>query len=233
MKKSPPFQFKQFSIAHDKCAMKVNTDGILLGALAEVENVKRILDLGTGSGLVALMLAQRSSLDCQITALEIEPNAYQQAVENGKNSAWADRLHFVQGDVMQTAFKEKFDLIVSNPPYFQDSLATRNKQRDLARTALQSHLEWLNQAQKWLADEGKITMILPFEAGEKLIAQTELYCVKRWEISTKQNQPPKRMVVSFSRHFANLQQKQLSIYTLENSYTEEFKVLTQAFYLKM
>lgn len=233
MKKSPPFQFKQFSIAHDKCAMKVNTDGILLGALAEVENVKRILDLGTGSGLVALMLAQRSSLDCQITALEIEPNAYQQAVENGKNSAWADRLHFVQGDVMQTAFKEKFDLIVSNPPYFQDSLATRNKQRDLARTALQSHLEWLNQAQKWLADEGKITMILPFEAGEKLIAQTELYCVKRWEISTKQNQPPKRMVVSFSRQFANLQQKQLSIYTLENSYTEEFKVLTQAFYLKM
>ncbi len=233
MKKSPPFQFKQFSIAHDKCAMKVNTDGILLGALAEVENVKRILDLGTGSGLVALMLAQRSSLDCQITALEIEPNAYQQAVENGKNSAWADRLHFVQGDVMQAAFKEKFDLIVSNPPYFQDSLATRNKQRDLARTALQSHLEWLNQAQKWLADDGKITMILPFEAGEKLIAQTELYCVKRWEISTKQNQPPKRMVVSFSRQFANLQQKQLSIYTLENSYTEEFKVLTQAFYLKM
>ena len=233
MKKSAPFQFKQFSIAHDKCAMKVNTDGILLGAIADISNVQRILDMGTGSGLVALMLAQRTEDRCQITALELEENAYQQAVENVKNSAWSARINVVHGDVMNAVFSEKFDLIVSNPPYFSQSLATRNPQRDLARTVVQSHLDWLNQAKEWLNETGKITFILPVDAGEKLIQETAIHCISRWLISPKVNSLPKRMIVTFSPTFAPCQEEHLTIYQQDQQYSEAFKHFTREFYLNM
>ena len=233
MKKSAPFQFKQFSVAHDKCAMKVNTDGILLGAIADISNVQRILDMGTGSGLVALMLAQRTEDRCQITALELEENAYQQAVENVKNSAWSARINVVHGDVMNAVFSEKFDLIVSNPPYFSQSLATRNPQRDLARTVVKSHLDWLNQAKEWLNETGKITFILPVDAGEKLIQETALHCVSRWLISPKVNSLPKRMIVAFSPTFAPCQEEHLTIYQQDQQYSEAFKHFTREFYLNM
>ena len=166
MKKSG-FQFKQFFLAHDKCAMKVNTDGILLGAMAEVKNAKRILDLGTGTGLIAIMLAQRTAEDCQITALELEPNAYQQAVENAQCSAWANRITIQQGDIFEVNFPQKFDLIVSNLPYFRDSLASRTAERDIARSLQKSHYDWLMQAKKWLAETGKISLILPTQEANK------------------------------------------------------------------
>ena len=103
MKKSG-FQFKKFFIAHDRCAMKVNTDGILLGAMAEIKNAKQILDLGTGTGLIAIMLAQRTEENCDITALELEPNAYQQAVENAQHSTWKRRISIQQGDIFESDF---------------------------------------------------------------------------------------------------------------------------------
>ena len=107
MSKPSGFQFKQFFIAHDKCAMKVNTDGILLGAIADVEGVNAALDIGTGTGLVALMLAQRTSSNCQIHALEIEPNAYQQAKENIQRSPWANRIALRQCDVLEADYTQQ------------------------------------------------------------------------------------------------------------------------------
>lgn len=215
--------------------MKVNTDGILLGAIAHIKNVQQILDLGTGSGLVAVMLAQRTSSNCQITALELEPNAYQQAVKNAENSAWAERIEVVQGDVMQHRFEHKFDLIVSNPPYFFDSLACRNEERDLARNfTAQTHFDWLKQAKKWLAENGRMTMILPTEAAEKLISQslnTGLYCIEQWLVFTKVGKEPKRSIVSFCLQSKVYEQKELVIYDLNSQYTSEFKQLTQDFYL--
>lgn len=232
---SSGFQFKQFFIQHDQCAMKVNTDGILLGAIAHIKNVQQILELGTGSGLVAVMLAQRTSSNCQITALELEPNAYQQAVKNAENSAWAERIEVVQGDVMQHRFEHKFDLIVSNPPYFFDSLACRNEERDLARNfTAQTHFDWLKQAKKWLAENGRMTMILPTEAAEKLISQSlniGLYCIEQWLVFTKVGKEPKRSIVSFSLQDDMCEQNELVIYDLNNHYTSEFKLLTQDFYL--
>ncbi|QLB17013.1 tRNA (adenosine(37)-N6)-methyltransferase TrmM [Mannheimia varigena] len=232
---SSGFQFKQFFIQHDQCAMKVNTDGILLGAIAHIKNVQQILDLGTGSGLVAVMLAQRTSSNCQITALDLEPNAYQQAVKNAENSAWAERIEVVQGDVMQHRFEHKFDLIVSNPPYFFDSLACRNEERDLARNfTAQTHFDWLKQAKKWLAENGRMTMILPTEAAEKLISQSPnigLYCIEQWLVFTKVGKEPKRSIVSFSLQDNMCEQNELVIYDLNNQYTSEFKLLTQDFYL--
>lgn len=231
------FQFKQFFIQHDKCAMKVNTDGILLGAVAHIQNCRQILDLGTGSGLVAMMLAQRTDEDCHIYGLELEPNAYLQAVENAKNSAWAERITLIQGDVMQQTLEPKFDLIVSNPPYFSDSLASRNEQRDLARAVQQhTHFDWLKQAKNWLAENGRITLILPTDAAEKLISQSSeigLHCIEQWRILTKSGKTAKRMIVSFSLQEKVCEEKALVIYDVNNQYSTEFKALTQAFYLNM
>ena len=236
MSKPSGFQFKQFFIAHDKCAMKVNTDGILLGAIADVEGVNTVLDLGTGTGLVALMLAQRTSSNCQIYALEIEPNAYQQAKENIQRSSWAERIHLFQGDVLAANFAQKFDLIVANPPYFIDSLRSPNNARDLARSAVQTHFAWLMQAQKWLNEEGKITFILPNDAAEKLLEQSQasgLFCQEICKIITKRGQAPKRWIITFTKHSQTRFESDLTVYDENNRYTDEFIQLTQAFYLKM
>lgn len=225
------FQFKQFFVAHDRCAMKVNTDGVLLGAIADPTGATRILDLGTGSGLVALMLAQRS--EAQVMAVELEPNAYQQAVQNCQKSAFSNRLQVLNADVMQLDLAEKYDLIVFNPPYFEQSLSARNAERDLAR-GHQSHLSWLSVAEKHLAENGKISIILPFEAAEKLINQSHtlgLHCIAQWHISTKIGHPPKRMITTFTRHIEPNKIHQLAIYDQNQRYTAEFKQLTQDFYL--
>ncbi|OOH86518.1 tRNA (adenosine(37)-N6)-methyltransferase TrmM [Pasteurellaceae bacterium 15-036681] len=234
------FQFKQFFIAHDQCAMKVNTDGILLGAIANLANVQHILDLGTGSGLIAIMLAQRTSCtpQTQITALELEQDAYFQALSNTQQSPWSERINVVQGDIMQVDFPNKFDLIVSNPPYFEHSLASRNEQRDLARAVVVSHLDWLQQAKKWLSEKGKITFILPKDSADRLIQQVEaqnigLYCVEYWAICTKQGKVAKRSIVSFSAYNQPRKEKELVIYGQDNQYSEEFRELTKEFYLNM
>ena len=230
------FQFKQFFIAHDQCAMKVNTDGILLGSIADVHQARQILDIGTGTGLIAIMLAQRSDPSCQITALEIEPNAYQQAVENAQNSAWTDRIAIIKSDLFSADFKRKFDLIVSNPPYFSDSLASRTAERDLARSITQSHLAWLNQAKKWLAEQGKISFILPTQEAEKLLEQSQtngLFCTEIYRVITKTGQAPKRLILTFGFNSQVRQEKTLVVYNEQNQYTPDFMALTKDFYLKM
>ena len=130
---NPYFQFKQFTVWHDQCAMKVGTDGVLLGAWASVERARRILDIGTGTGLVALMLAQRSLLDAKIVALEIDEAAAGQARENVARSPWQERIEVVQADFKKYRSSDKFDVIVSNPPYFVDSLECPDRQRAAAR----------------------------------------------------------------------------------------------------
>lgn len=243
-KQSAGFQFKQFFIAHDHCAMKVNTDGILLGAIADVSHAQRILDLGTGSGLIAIMLAQRTACNTKIIGVELEEKAFTQAQQNAKNSPWTERISILQADISQLNFTQPFDLIVSNPPYFEHSLASRNTQRDLARTATQSHLTWLANAKQWLTVTGKICFILPLESAEKLVKQAkslELNCIEKWFIHTKAGKAPKRAIVTFSPVAPIVQQtvptddhtvqKSLEIYQANNEYSVEFKTLTQDFYL--
>lgn len=227
------FQFKQFFIAHDKCAMKVNTDGILLGAIANPQNATQILDLGTGTGLVAIMLAQRSQ--AQISAIEIEQDAFKQAVENAQNSAWSDRINVIHCDVLTFSSQTQFDLIVSNPPYFTYSLPSRNIQRDIARTAQNTtHFQWLSIASLHITDTGKITFILPFESAQQLIQQSlllSLYCIEQWQIRTTPNKIAKRAIVTFSKQPAQCKKFELTIYDEKNQYTADFKHLTQSFYL--
>lgn len=161
--------------------MKVGTDGILLGAWADVSDCQRILDMGTGTGLIALMLAQRSHEHCQIEAVELDLLAAQQVQENFQASPWHNRLHLTYQDVQTYCQKtaHQYDLIVANPPYFTQGVECKNDERALARYVQQSHLDWLNWAASCLSEKGKISFVLPYEAGKTLINSTALYCIKQ------------------------------------------------------
>lgn len=228
------FTFKQFHIAHHRCAMKVGTDGILLGAWADVSQAKRILDLGTGTGLIALMLAQRSTKESEIHAVELDQAAYLQAQANIHASPWAQRVHVYQQNAAEFCSNtvNKFDLIVANPPYFPQGVDCATPQRDLARyTATHRHVDWLNWASHCLSEQGKISMVLPFDAGETLLKQTALYCVARCNVITKKGKAPQRLLLTFSLQAQPLQQSQLIIYDESNRYHPDFIGLTKDFYL--
>ena len=166
---NPFFQFKQFTIRHDKCAMKVGTDGVLLGAWAGTESCSRILDVGTGTGLIALMLAQRSK--AVVDAIDIDADACLQAQENAESSLFAGRINVFHSDLVDfaQASTHLYDLIVSNPPYFVDSLKCPNLQRNTARHTDTLTLEDLLQySRKLLAPQGRIALILPYDQKDRL-----------------------------------------------------------------
>lgn len=233
------FRFKQFQIAQQDCAMKVGTDGILLGAWAEISGATRLLDLGTGTGLIALMLAQRCQqqqiADFYIQGIEIDEAAYFQAKHNILSSPWSDKIKIYHQDIAEfnQTNRLKFDVVVANPPYFKPSLPCGSMQRELARYTLgNTHADWLDIAENCLSEQGVIHFILPFEEGEILQKQTALYCIKRCEVITKQGKAPQRLLLSFSQNFKALQQSQILIYDEKNQYSQEFIQLTKEFYLK-
>ena len=161
------FQFKQFNIQQDKCAMKVGTDGVLLGAWTPIDNQPfSILDIGAGTGLIALMLAQRTNAEL-IDALEVEDNAYEQAVENFENSPWGDRLFCYHAgldeftDEMQD--EEKYDLIVSNPPFYSEDYTSGNTERDKARFSFAMPFEELAESASLLLNReyGVFAVVIP------------------------------------------------------------------------
>ena len=228
------FTFKQFHINQDSCAMKVGTDGILLGAWADVKHCKNILDMGSGTGLLALMLAQRTKENCQIRAVELDPIAAKQAQENINNSVWKNRIQLTQTDIqhfLQTT-EQTFNLIVANPPYFEQGIACKNEERELARYTKQSHLNWLEWAATRLSENGRISFVLPYDAGKTLIKSTALFCIKQTNVITKVGKTPQRMLLTFAKQPEILTQDQLVIYDEDNQYTETFIELTKDFYLK-
>lgn len=228
------FTFKQFHINQQHCAMKVGTDGILLGAWADVSNCQCILDMGSGTGLLTLMLAQRSQPNCHIVAVELDTLAAQQANANIQDSPWKDRISVVQDDVQHflQQTNQTFDLIVANPPYFEQGVECKNEERELARYTQQSHLDWLTWAAARLSEKGRISFVLPYDAAKTLEKQTALFCIKQTEIITKIGKAPQRMLITFSKKPQTLEKDQLVIYDEKNRYTEEFVALTKDFYLK-
>lgn len=165
---NPYFQFKQFTVRHDKCAMKVGTDGVLLGAWAPVQNAKYILDVGAGSGLISLQLAQRNPW-ASITSIEIDPAAAAQAKENIQSSPWSDRMEVICSDFRDYHAENKFDLIVSNPPYFVDALKCPDNQRCMARHTSELNYELLfGHSTHLLSEQGIISVIIPSEVEKQL-----------------------------------------------------------------
>jgi len=234
------FSFKQFSVQQDRCAMKVGTDGVLLGAWCPIDNNPfSILDIGTGTGIIALMLAQRSHAE-QIDALEIDEDAYEQAVENFENSSWSDRLFcFHAGlDEFVDEPEDEYDLIVSNPPFYSEDYKTDNSQRVLARFQDAMPFEELVQAAGLLLSEnGIFSVIIPYKEEERFIdlcAEAELFPVKITRVKGSHNTPIVRSLVAFKRYeLAVLTADELVIETSRHVYTDEYINLTKDFYLKM
>ena len=234
------FSFKQFSIQQDKTAMKVGTDGVLLGAWALTNhNPNSILDIGAGTGLIALMLAQRTSAQ-QIDALEIDEDAYEQATDNFENSPWSDRLFCYHAglDEFIEEPEDEYDLIVCNPPFYSEDYKTDNEQRDLARFSDAMPFEQLIEAADLLLSEnGIFSLIIPFKEEEKFIAlahEFELYPIKITRVKGTPTSETKRSLLAFSRNKQNDSLiDELIIETARHIYTEEYIALTKDFYLKM
>ncbi|WP_455585093.1 tRNA1(Val) (adenine(37)-N6)-methyltransferase [Bacteroides sp.] len=232
---NPYFQFKQFTVWHDKCAMKVGTDGVLLGAWPRVEHAQRILDVGTGTGLVALMLAQRSK--AFIVALEIDSAAAGQATENIARSPWQDRIEVVQADFKHYTSTTQFDAIVSNPPYFEDSLKCPDHQRNTARHANElSYEELLKGVARLLSADGEFTIVIPTDVSVKIkeiAAGYSLHPYKQLNVITKPGLNPKRTLITFTFQSHKYQEEDLVIELARHEYSKEYIELTKEYYLKM
>ena len=228
------FRFKQFAVEQDDVAMKVGTDGVLLGAWANCNNAKRILDIGTGTGLIALMLAQRNA-EAEIHAVEIDETAAKRARANFDMSPWAERLTVKNCAVQEYAPSEKFDLIISNPPYFVDSLQCPDAKRTTARHTQDLTFEELDKAVcRLLTNGGRFALILPTTEFEKYQSITKLHLVRRCDVYPKYGAAVKRVMAEFAK-------LEVATPTLENitiergdrgDYTDEYRTLTKDFYLK-
>jgi tRNA1Val (adenine37-N6)-methyltransferase len=234
------FQFKQFAVNQDLCAMKIGTDGVLLGAWVPIDTrPNSILDIGTGTGIIALMLAQRCDAQ-QIDALEIDENAYEQAVDNFESSPWSDRLFcFHAGlDEFVEEPEDEYDLIVSNPPFYVEDYRSDNAQRDLARFQEAMPFEDLVEAAALLLSEnGVFAVIIPFKEEEKfleLAKEYELFPIKITRVKGTHETQIVRSLLAFRRYeMAVLTADELVIEINRHEYTYDYIALTKDFYLKM
>lgn len=232
---NPYFSFKQFTVYHDRCAMKVGTDGVLLGAWTDVSSARHILDIGTGTGLISLMLAQRCN--ASVLAMDIDKDAVGQAATNVAASPWKDRIEVKCQDVCTYIPDTLFDTIVSNPPYFIDSLKGPDAQRNTARhtDTLQAE-DLIRKAGECLHPDGQFSIILPYEQSADFIslaASSGLYVSRHTAVITRPGLPPKRSLLEFRKHSSECISDELVIELERHVYSDEYIRLTRDFYLKM
>ena len=231
------FRFKQFTVCDERSAMKIGTDGVLLGAWTDIEDDSRILDVGTGTGLIALMLAQRNA-SAEIVGVDISREAIEEARDNFLNSPWTTRLSATEDDVCSFESADKFDHVVSNPPYFVDSLHSPDKLRTMARhTSSLKFEDLVASAVRLLKPEGRLSVILPTECAMqfRFAAFGRLWLRRQTDVVTKAGDTPRRTLMEFC-----LTDKPLmpSVATLimrhrDSSYTEEYRQLTEDFYISL
>lgn len=217
--------------------MKVGIDGVLLGAWTSVEGCKNILDVGTGTGLIALMLAQRT--EALITGIDIEKDAVDQAIENVKNSLWEKQINIQEQSFQDYAntSNERFDVIVSNPPYFVNSLKAPTESRSTARhTDSLSHRELIENAMKILSPNGRICLILPLNEGIECIRIAKslgLLCSKRVNVYPKRNGEIKRLLLEFKTAQTETEVTHLVIEEGRHQYSAEFTKFAKDYYQKL
>ena len=234
-----PFKFKQFAIHQDRCAMKIGTDGVLLGAWTSLQNnPESILDIGAGTGLIALMLAQRSGAET-MDALEIEEEAYEQCVDNFEASPWGDRLFSYHAglDEFLDDIEDQYDLIVSNPPFYSEEVASGNSARDMARQNQSLPFEELIEGvSKLLSPDGIFSTIIPYKEEVQFIDLAEKSGLYPQHITRVKGNPSseiKRSLLLFSFNKKEVLKDELTIEFERHHYTPEYIALTKEFYLKM
>ena len=236
------FHFKQFSIRQDRCAMKVGTDGVLLGAWADISGppgslIFNVLDVGCGTGLIALMIAQRND-KAEIDALDKDKDACEQATENVENSLFKDKIQVIRQSFFDYSSEKKYDLIISNPPFFRNALSCPDKKRNAARHNDSLPLKQLiEHAMPLLSEHGRIALILPTSASAEIdfiIATHRLYERRRTNVITIEGACPKRFLIEMSLRNSPKQDesdKTLLLETVNHKRTAQYQSLTEDFYL--
>lgn len=232
---NPFFRFKKFTVWHDRCAMKVGTDAVLLGAWANLTDAKRVLDIGCGCGIISLMAAQRCK--GEIVGVEIDKEAALQAVDNVKCSPWANRVAIVNEDIVRYSDEQKYDVILSNPPYFVDALKCPDNKRTFAR-----HMEGLDFdvlmscVASLLTEDGEFSLVIPTQAVSSVKAASvsaKLYLSRETEVCTKVGKLPKRSLLAF-RLSSSVERVEISQLIIEDAFghkTEEYQKMVTDFYL--
>lgn len=232
------FRFKQFTVHHDRCAMKVGTDGVLLGTWTDLSGAETVLDIGSGTGLIALICAQRAPWAKEIVGVEYEQNAFEQSCENVADSPWNDRLKIVHQRIQDFAKEHEasFDCIVSNPPFFKAGNQAPVKERGQARHADDlTHDDLLGCASRLLKPNGNFNVILPTLEGWELIEEAKawgLFASKVTEVKGRAHKPVERLLIRLEKTEKPLLKDELVVYAPEG-YTPEFTALAKDFYLKL
>jgi tRNA1Val (adenine37-N6)-methyltransferase len=237
IRKSKIFQFKQFSVDQSGCAMKINTDGVLLGALANAENPQNILDIGTGTGVIALMLAQRFK-NAKVDAVEIDQSAAETAERNFQSSPFADRLIIYPigfADFFDRYLDKKYDLIISNPPFYINSLKSQKANKQLAKHADEAFFERLiSTASAHLTANGLLCLILPMAIAELVISLAEkanLHQQNNISIRSFENDDSHRLIIYFGFEQVAIKEEKFVIYKSVGNYSEEYIKLLQPYFI--
>ena len=228
------FKFKEFSIVQTKSAMKVGTDGVLLGSWVNCLNAKKILDIGAGTGLISLMIAQRNN-ECNITAVEIDKETSEEANININNSKWRDRISIINININNFITSDKFDFIVSNPPYFPANFS-KNKRAIARHTNLLSFQDLIRTTVKLLSSKGIFAVILP-KIAEAIFCKTananKLFLIRICQVKGQKSSDIKRVLLEFSFEKSSLDSDSLVIEESRHIYTNKYIDLCQDFYLNM
>lgn len=232
-----PFHFKRFSVLQKEVAHAVGTDGVLLGAWADLSDAHTILDIGTGTGLIALMLAQRTEADVRLTAIDVHAGSVACARRNFNNSPWKERLWVEKTSAQQfaAACTSSFDLIVSNPPFFSETTVSPVAERRLGRYAGSLTIDdLLNVVARMLTPTGKCCIILPAKEGKhlcELAVPMGLYCSLEVQVRGRAGKPVERLLLQLERNPGRFRREELAIYGEAGQYSPEFAELVEGFYL--
>jgi len=234
-KESGTFRFRQFIVHHDRCAMKVGTDAVLLGAWTSVAGAKTILDVGTGSGILSLMLAQRTPAETRIDAVEIEQPDFLQATENARQSPWAEKINVHHTSIQSYQTEKQYDLIICNPPFFVNSLLPPSPSRKQARhTGSLSNRDLLAAVIRLLSRAGIFSVILPTAEGVQFQFAAEelgLYPSRLLAFFPRKQKPPERCLIEFTFKQRSPFTENLILHEQGNQWSEEYKTLARDFYL--
>lgn len=235
------FRFKQFSVTQAESAMKVGTDAMLLGSLVMADRPDQILDIGSGTGVISLMMAQRFA-EANICGIELDDASANESRENFQNSPWSDRLSIVSSDLLEFKFKQKFDLIVSNPPYYQSRLENQDARKSQARHEAALPMDaMLKKVRTLLNDDGSFWVIIPAEISTIWMGTAEtlgFQCIGRKDVYGKKGGTIKRVILEFGLSKINIDRQEviltsediITIRDVDNSYTDQYIELTKEFH---